>query len=70
MDLHFISIQEENNYVHLLEVSIWVLYQEKIQSHASHIWYIFISTYVSRAELAHEVRKYLPTGLLYVGYIT
>lgn len=69
--LSFIFIQEESNYVYLLEVSIQILYQEKFGSHAPHIWSIFISTDVSRGELAHKVRKYLATGpLLCVWYIS
>lgn len=67
--LSFISIQEGSNYVYLLEVSIQILHQEKFGSHASHIWYVFISTYVSRGGLDH--RKYLPTGPhLCVRYIS
>lgn len=69
--LSFIFIQEESNYVCLLEVSIQILYQEKFGSCAAHIWSIFISTYVSRGGLAHKVRRYLAIGpLLCVWYIS
>lgn len=57
--LNFIAIQEGSNYVFLLEVSIQLLYQENFGSHASHMWYIFISTYVpglgwlTKEECAH-----------------
>lgn len=64
--LNFIAIQKGTYYVYLLEVSIQLLYQEKFGSHASHIWYIFISSCVSRGELAHKV-KYLPTRTFICG---
>lgn len=67
--LNFIAIQEGSNYVFLLEVSIQLLYQENFGSHASHMWYIFISTYVSRGGLAHKGRM-CPLELLRVGCIS
>lgn len=46
--------------LYLLEVSIQLLYQENFRSPASHIWYIFISAYVSRGGLAHKVKEFAP----------